>query len=142
MVLIGTGAGIAFFMLMASRSQDARHIAATAKTVVLADWLFTAPAVLLQLATGIGLMILLGYSFYASWFYAVIGLFVIIGCCWLPVVWIQYKIKHLAEQAQQSGEFSSAFWFWMRLWIALGIPAFITIMLMLYLMVFKPLAII
>jgi hypothetical protein len=41
-VLLGSGAGIAFFMVMAHRTRDARLIAHTAGTVVIADWLFTA----------------------------------------------------------------------------------------------------
>lgn len=141
MVLVGTGAGIAFFMLMASRTRNVQHIAATARTVILADWCFTAPAVLIQLITGIALMGELSYSFQSLWFYWVMGLFVFIGCCWLPVVWIQYRLKELAENAVASEELPPFFYVWMRRWFLLGIPAFVAILSILYLMVFKPVSI-
>ena len=51
-VLLGTGAGIAFFMMMAHRSGDTALIAGTARIVVIADMAFTATAVLAQPLTG------------------------------------------------------------------------------------------
>ena len=57
-VILGTGGGIAFFMLMAHRSGDTAFIARTAATVVIADMLFTASAVVLQPVTGAALMML------------------------------------------------------------------------------------
>lgn len=141
-VLAGTGAGIAFFMLMASRSKNISVIAHTAKFVVLADWIFTTPAVIGQLITGTLLMKSLHYSFSAPWFMCVASLFVFIGCCWIPVVFIQYRLKKLAENAEQSGVLSDEFNRAMKYWTALGIPAFCGILFMLWLMIFKPLAII
>jgi uncharacterized membrane protein len=141
-VLAGTGAGIAFFMLMASRSKNISVIAHTARIVVLADWIFTMPAVIGQLITGILLMQRLQYSFSAPWFTCVASLFVFIGCCWVPVIFIQYRLKRLAEAAEQSGVLSNEFYRAMQYWIALGIPAFCGILFMLWLMIFKPLAII
>ena len=55
-VILGTGAGIAFFMLMAHRSRDAAFIARMAETVVIADMLFTLTAVPLQPVSGGALM--------------------------------------------------------------------------------------
>lgn len=141
-VLIGTGSGIAFFMWMAYRSNNTLLIAMTAKHVVLADWIFTAPAVVVQLITGIALMQLLGYSFSSVWFLVVICLFVFIGLCWLPVVLIQYKIKALAQSRDKTAVLSRKFKLLMRYWVALGIPAFISIVILVWLMIFKPLAII
>nr|WP_246187814.1 DUF2269 family protein [Nitrincola alkalisediminis] len=48
-MVAGTGAGIAFFMFMANRSSNVAAIAVTARHVVLADWIFTTPAVLLHI---------------------------------------------------------------------------------------------
>ena len=141
-VLAGTGAGIAFFMLMASRTKNITVIGNAARTVVLADWIFTTPAVIGQLITGVLLMQRLQYSFTAPWFMAVISLFIFIGCCWVPVVFIQYRLKKLAIDAEKTGVLSDAFYRAMKHWIALGVPAFIGILIMLWLMVFKPLAII
>lgn len=141
-ILIGTGAGIAFFMLMASISKNIGVILHTARFVILADWIFTAPAVVGQLITGLLLMKRLQYSFQAPWFLSVISLFIFIGCCWLPVVYLQYRLKNLAQAAEQTGTLSAGFHQAIRLWIALGIPAFTGILIMLWLMIFKPLAII
>jgi len=141
-VLAGTGAGIAFFMLMASRTKNIAVIASTARTVILADWIFTTPAIVGQLVTGTLLMKRLGYSFEAPWFMSVISLFIFIGCCWLPVVFLQYRLKKLAIEAEITGVLDERFYRAMKYWIALGIPAFSGILIMLWLMVFKPLDII
>ena len=138
-VLMGTGSGIAFFMLMAvlSRSQETiRHVS---RIVILADWLFTAPAVLVQLITGVWLMSLLNVSFTSPWFLTVAALFILIGCCWLPVVWIQYQLHR--EACMENGFLSVRFKRLMRLWIALGIPAFAAMLVLFWLMVAKPLAV-
>ena len=140
-VLIGTGAGIAFFMLLASRSGDPRLLAGTARLVVIADWVFTTPAVLLQFATGIALMEVTGYSYQSPWFLAALALFLFIGACWLPVVVIQYRLRRVAD-AMVAGAPAAEFQKWMLRWIALGIPAFSAILLLLWLMVAKPLPVI
>ncbi|MGR6871551.1 DUF2269 family protein [Pseudomonas sp. HK3] len=137
-VVTGTGAGIAFFMFMVSRTSNLQAIAVTARHVVLADWIFTAPAILVQFISGVLLMNLLGYSFTAKWFFVVISLFIFIGICWVPVVFIQYKLKALADEALQTGCFDPEFNVMMRRWTLLGIPAFISILVILWLMVFKP----
>jgi uncharacterized membrane protein len=141
-ILAGTGAGIAFFMLMASRTKNIAVIASTARHVVLADWIFTTPAIIGQFITGILLMQRLQYSFSAPWFMAVFSLFIFIGCCWVPVVFIQYRLKKLAVEAEISGVLNDSFYRAMKYWIILGIPAFTGILIMLWLMIFKPLDII
>src|SRR3978361_2572931 len=65
-VILGTGTGLAFFMLMAHRSGDAAFIARTAATVVFADMLFTLTAVLLQPVSGGVLMMLSSDAFTES----------------------------------------------------------------------------
>jgi uncharacterized membrane protein len=137
-VLLGTGAGIAFFMLMAAWSRNSKLILHTARIVIIADWVFTAPAVIGQLVTGILLMKRLQYSFHAPWFLSVISLFIFIGCCWFPVVYLQYRLRELARDAEQTGALSADFHKAMQLWIALGIPAFAGMLIMLWLMIFKP----
>jgi uncharacterized membrane protein len=137
-VVAGTGAGIAFFMFMANRSANVAALAVTARHVVLADWIFTAPAVVLQFVTGLLLMMKLGYSFTSVWFLFVMALFIFIGICWVPVLVIQYKLKALADSALTTGVLDPRFKKIMRLWTALGVPAFISILILFWLMVFKP----
>ena len=137
-VVTGTGAGIAFFMFMVSRSRDVAAIAVTARLVVLADWLFTAPAVATQFVTGILLMNTLGYSFTSTWFLWVMALFFFIGLCWLPVIVIQYRLRTMADTSLSTGVLDPEFKKMMRIWTALGVPAFVSILIIFWLMVFKP----
>ncbi len=87
-VLFGMGAGIAFFFVRAQRTGDVRIIAAVAREVVIADAIFTASAVVLQPATGLAMVRLAGYPLSMPWLRWSIALYVLIGCCWLPVVWL------------------------------------------------------
>lgn len=137
-ILTGTGIGIAFFMFMAHRSKSTEAITVIARLVVHADWVFTAPAVIIQFISGILLMQLLGYSYTSLWFISVLSLFIFIGLCWLPVVYIQYRLRSLAEN---NNALSTEFYRLMRYWIFLGIPAFISIIVIFWLMIFKPLAV-
>src|SRR5262245_30233634 len=98
-VLLGTGSGIAFFMLAAHRSGDVAFIARTASVVVLADYLFTASAVVLQPITGYLLTYVLGIELTQGWVAASLVLYVVAGVFWLPVVWIQSQMRDLARAA-------------------------------------------
>ncbi|MBD3652875.1 DUF2269 domain-containing protein [Kangiella sp.] len=137
-VVMGTGAGIAFFMFMAYRSKNISAITVTARNVILGDWLFTFPAVITQFVTGVLLMEKLNYSYTSTWFYWVIGLFVFIGVCWIPVIRIQYILFAQAKLSLSQGRPTAKFNQYMKWWISLGIPAFLAILGLLYIMVFKP----
>jgi uncharacterized membrane protein len=66
-VLLGTGAGIAFFMLLAHRTGQPAVIAGVARIVVVADFVFTATAVVAQPVTGVLLARNVGYSLFEAW---------------------------------------------------------------------------
>jgi uncharacterized membrane protein len=138
-VLFGMGAGIAFFFIRAQHTGDVRIIAAVGKEVVLADTIFTAAAVVTQPVTGLAMMWVAGYSWTLSWIWASIVLYFLIGCCWLPVVWLQIRMRDMAATAAASGSDLSALYFkYYRRWFALGWPAFIGVLVVFYLMVGKP----
>lgn len=138
-VLFGTGAGIAFFMLRAHASRDAATVAAVARIVVLADFVFTATAVVVQPVSGLILISLQGYSLTEPWLVAAYGLYVLTGLCWLPVVAIQLRLKRLAETAAQNGtELPADYHRLYRLWFLLGWPAFAAVLGIYWLMVAKP----
>jgi uncharacterized membrane protein len=140
-VLIGTGAGIAFFMVMAHRTRDARIIAHTASVVVIADWIFTASAVLLQPLTGALLASAMGWQLSEFWILASLGLYVLIGAFWLPVVWLQHRMRDLARAAAASGEaLPEAYFRLYRIWFACGFPAFAAILVIVWLMITRPVA--
>lgn len=138
-VLLGTGAGIAFFMLMAHRTRDPALIAHTAKIVVLADTVFTASAVIIQPITGAGLGHLAGYPLLSGWIGLSLILYVVTGLCWLPVVWIQIRLRNLAAQAVATdAPLPERYFHLFRLWFVLGFPAFAAVLGIVWLMVAKP----
>jgi len=138
-VLLGTGAGIAFFMLMAHRSGDAAVIAGTARIVVIADIVFTTTAVVAQPITGLLLAREVGYSLWEGWIVVSMALYVFTGAFWLPVVWMQAKMRDLARAAVASGEpLPPAYHRLYRWWFAFGFPAFAAVMVIFWLMITRP----
>lgn len=138
-VLLGTGLGIAFFMVWADRTGDARTIAATARIVVVADLIFTASAVVLQPITGLLLASQQGYRLTEAWIASSLGLYVLIGLCWLPVVWMQIRMRDLADDAVLKGTTLPARYHrLMRIWFWLGWPAFAGVIAIYWLMLAKP----
>jgi uncharacterized membrane protein len=138
-VLFGTGAGIAFFMLMAHRTGDARVIAHTAGVVVIADTLFTATAVVLQPVTGALLARAAGFPLFHGWIAVSLLLYLVTGAFWLPVVWMQLRMRDLARAAARENMLLPAEYhrLW-RLWFASGFPAFFAVAAIIWLMVAKP----
>ncbi len=138
-VLLGTGAGIAFFMLMAHRTGDAKLIAHTAGVVVIADALFTATAVVLQPITGALLALQAGYPLFSGWVAMSLILYVFVGLFWLPVVWMQVRMRDLARQAvAANAALPPAYHRLYRLWFAFGFPAFAAVLAIVWLMTAKP----
>ena len=138
-VLFGTGVGIAFFMLQAHRTGDAALIAGTARIVVVADFLFTATAVVLQPVTGWMLAERAGFPILSGWIAVSLVLYIVIGCFWLPVVWMQAKMRDLALAAvANSTPLPGGYHRLFRLWFAFGIPAFASILVIFWLMIAKP----
>jgi uncharacterized membrane protein len=138
-VILGTGAGIAFFMLMADRSRDAAFIARTASVVVLADMIFTATAIVLQPITGYLLLRQTGAGLGESWVAASLVLFAIAGAFWLPVVWMQIRMRDLARAAvAEQAPLPNAYHRLFRLWLAFGFPGFGAVMLIVWLMIARP----
>lgn len=138
-VLLGTGAGIAFFMLLAQRSGRAELVAHVAQSVVLADLIFTASAVVVQPITGALLAHAADWSLMDGWILASLALYVVTGALWLPVVAIQVQIRDLAREAAARGEpLPPAERRLFRIWLACGFPAFAAVLTILWLMVARP----
>lgn len=138
-VLFGTGAGIAFFMLMAHRTRDPALVAHVAGTVVVADLLFTATAALLQPLTGYALARLADWPLTEGWVLLSLGLYVLVGIFWLPVVWIQLRLRDLARRAAASGApLPPAYHRLFAVWFACGWPTFAAMLGILWLMTAKP----
>jgi uncharacterized membrane protein len=138
-VLLGTGAGIAFFMLMAHRTGEARLIAHVASTVVIADFLFTATAVVLQPVTGALLAHLLGWRLTEPFILVSLALYVFVGLFWIPVVFMQSKMRDLARAAAEtSAPLPEAYHRLYRRWFLFGFPAFFAVLAIIWLMIARP----
>jgi len=138
-VLLGTGAGIAVCMVLAHRTGEAATVAAEARLVVVADFLFTATAVILQPITGVLLVWYVGYSLWDGWILASLVLYLVTGAFWLPVVWMQQRMRDLAVAAAREArplppEYHRLF----RVWFAFGFPAFAAVLAIFWLMIAKP----
>ncbi|MFI0843506.1 DUF2269 family protein [Mesorhizobium sp. IMUNJ 23232] len=138
-VLFGTGAGIAFFMVMAHRTRNPKTIAHVAGTVVVADTVFTATAVVLQPITGAWLAHEIGWPLSEGWIVLSLALYVVTGLFWLPVVFIQIRLRNLARQAAHAGGALADEYFRLyRIWFAFGFPAFFAVIGIFWLMLTKP----
>ena len=138
-ILFGTGIGIAFFQWMTQRSGDVRAIRIVTERTVLADWIFTTPAVVLQPLTGLALLHEAGYSLAMPWVEWSLALYVLAGACWIPVVWLQIRMRDLARGADAAGTpLPPLYWRLARTWFGLGVPAFCAVAAVTWLMVARP----
>jgi uncharacterized membrane protein len=138
-VLLGTGAGIAFFMAVARQTENPVLIAHVSGTVVIADTLFTATAAIFQPITGYLLAKSIGWPLTEGWVFLSLMLYVFTGLFWLPVVWIQIRLRDIARLAARDDTPLPPQWFRLyRIWFACGFPAFFAVIGIFWLMLMKP----
>jgi uncharacterized membrane protein len=138
-ILFGTGFGSAFYMYVANRQKNISEIYFATRHVVIVDLVFVAPAVIIQLITGIGLVQTMGYAWTDPWIMWGLALYFFAGACWLPVVWMQIRMRDIAKSALETGEpLPGRYWKMERWWIILGSLAFPAIIVVFWLMVSKP----
>lgn len=138
-ILFGTGIGSAFYMFTANRRGDIAVISFVTRHVVIADWVFTTPAIIVQLITGITLAHLNGYALSEPWIFWALVLYFFSGACLLPVVWIQIKMRDMAALAVvEQKALPDAYWRYDKWWVGLGAMAFPAVVAIFWLMVFKP----
>ena len=138
-ILFGTGLGIAFFKWIVDRSNNVTAIRIISEKVVLADWLFTTPAIVIQALSGAYMAAAAAFSPARDWLLYAVLLFLLAGACWIPVVWLQMRMRDLARASDREGtNLSPEFYRYARIWFALGIPAFLSLVIVFWLMVAKP----
>jgi len=138
-LLVGTGLGSAFYLFFANRSGNVQAQAVVARLVVRADTWFTTPAGIVQPISGFAMMHMAGWPLTAPWILLSLILYVIAGACWLPVLWLQWKMAQMAASAAANGTALPALYpHYARYWEWLGYPAFIAMLVIYYLMVNKP----
>jgi uncharacterized membrane protein len=138
-LLVGTGFGSAFYLYFIHRTRNLHAIAEVSRLVVRADFWFTTPAIIVQPLTGYAMMSMSSYSFSQTWLLWTVGLYLLAGLCWLPVVWLQLRMADMAEYAVETDTaLPNGYWQYARYWEWLGYPAFIAMLGVYWLMVFKP----
>jgi uncharacterized membrane protein len=138
-LLFGTGLGSAFYMFFASLTRDPRVITTVVRYVVIADWCFTTPTIILQPLSGFYMVHLAGYPLTSTWLLWSMILYLVAGAAWLPVVWMQIQMRRMAQDSAAAGSALPArYWQLLRAWIALGVVAFVALVVVFYLMVLKP----
>ena len=138
-LLFGTGLGSAFLMYLANRRKDLAGMVFAARHVVIADWCFTAPSVAFQLLSGLTLVHLGGYRLGEHWISWALGLYAFAGLCWLPVVWLQIRMRDMAADSLLTKHaLPERFWIFERWWCLLGALAFPAVTLVFWLMIVKP----
>jgi uncharacterized membrane protein len=137
-LLFGTGIGSAFYLLVASWRGDPHTVHFVARHVVIADWLFTATSIVIQPLTGFYLAHLAHMPLASAWLRWSILLYVVAALCWLPVVWLQMRMRDVARDADIAAiALPAIYWRYFRWWLALGVPAFFALVAVFYLMVSK-----
>jgi uncharacterized membrane protein len=138
-VLFGAGIGSAFYLVLATSSRDSRTVASVSRFVVITDWVFTATTAVFQPLSGFWLMYLAGgMPVSTPWIAWSLGLYAFAIACWLPVVWIQLRLRDLSGQAaSRNGPLPAAYWRLFAWWIALGVLAFVAFLAIFHLMVAK-----
>lgn len=126
-------------MVISNRSRDPRMIAHVAGIVVLADTVFTAKAVIVQPVTGYLLARETGWPILSGWVGLSLALYVLVGLFWLPVVWMQIRMRDMARAAAANGlPLPDRYHRLYRWWFACGFPAFGAVMAILWLMLTRP----
>lgn len=137
--LFGTGLGSAFYKWMTDRTGVVAAMVQTNRLVVFADWIFTTPTILIQPISGIWLLMLIGTPLNQGWVLLAILLYLIAGACWLPVVWLQIRMRDLAVDAYKSNQpLDKKYQEYSQIWFWLGVPAFIAMIVIYFLMIYKP----
>ena len=138
-LMVGTGFGSAFYLFFIHRQGNLASIAQVSRLVVKADWWFTTPAIIIQPLSGAAMLYMAGYPLNSLWIWLSAALYLLAGACWLPVVWLQIRLRDMAEHAlAENSTLPPRYWRYARYWEWLGYPAFTAMLIVYGLMVFKP----
>jgi uncharacterized membrane protein len=137
-LLFGAGVGSAFHLLAATMGGNPAGVAEATRNVVRADWLFTTPTAILQPASGLWLVHLMGLPLATPWVAASFALYAVAIACWLPVLWIQIRLRDLAAGAVREGApLPRAYKRLFAWWVGLGFGGLFSFLAIFWLMISK-----
>ena len=138
-LLFGTGLGSAYYMFFVSRTRDVHAAAVVSRQLVRADWIFTATTVIFQPLSGVYMAHLANIPLTSRWIIASFALYFVAGACWLPVVWMQIRMRNIAATASaRNTPLPELYWTYLGRWTLLGVPAFVALIAVFWLMIAKP----
>ena len=139
-LLLGTGLGCACYALRAWRSGQVALVASSFRRLVRVDWLIIVPTAIFLPLSGLGLARLGGWPLNHTWLLGSVGLLALAGLCWLPVLWLQMRVRNLSAEALRNGESLPArAGRYLRIRLALGWPPLLALLVIFWLMAVKPL---
>lgn len=129
----------AFWKVLADMSKEVTLIAFANRAVIIADWIFTLPGIVLTLAGGIGISVMGGWPLLeVSWLSWSVFWFVVAGILWMVfLVPLQIRQNRAAKLFVETGVIPDSYWRDARLWITIGLIATVPLLIILYLMVVK-----
>ncbi len=139
-VFVGNIITAAFWKVRADRSGNLETIAITARSLLQADYTFTAPGIVVLLVTGIWMVGLSDWArFQEPWLGGSFVLLIITGVIWLAVLLPQQRrMVRLAQEGADAGALGPEYRRAGRIWSMFGGIATLLPILILFLMVFKP----
>ena len=139
-VFVGNIITAAFWKAQADRSGNLETIAITARSLLQADYIFTAPGIVVLLITGIWMVGLSDWArFQEPWLGGSFVLLIITGVIWLAVLLPQQRrMVRLAQEGADAGALGPEYRRAGRIWSMFGGIATLLPILILFLMVFKP----
>lgn len=138
-IFLGNIATAAFWKVRADITKDPKFIHNTVKNVMLADFIFTLPGLILIMISGILMSVRSGRPLEIfNWLTFSIFLFVLTGIIWLAILLpIQRRLIHHSAESIATGMISSEYRKASLYWAIFGIAATLLPVVVLYLMVTK-----
>jgi uncharacterized membrane protein len=130
----------AFWKVLADMSREVKLIAFANRAVIIADWLFTLPGIILTLGGGVSISVMGQWPlFEVSWLSWSVFWFVVAGILWMVfLIPLQIRQHRAAKLFLESGDIPLTYWRDARAWITIGLIATVPLLIILYLMVVKP----
>ncbi len=130
----------AFWKIVAEYRRDLQGIYNTARNVMVADFVFTLPGIVMLLVTGHILMVRMGLSLTRlSWVSVAYGIFIFSAILWTGILLpSQRKMIRQAKESIATGQLTAGYQRASMIWNVFGTVATLLPIVVLYLMVVKP----
>lgn len=144
-LFLGQGVASVYMKIRADRTGTPSNRLFVLRHIVIADLIFTLPSGILLPVTGLYMIRIADISIFTNWIVLGILLWGFAGLLWIPAMFLQIKMVKILENAGEDANGpdkdvqneSNLYRRYTRIWIALGIPAFISSVMVIYIMTAK-----